>query len=87
MRNLPTEVRNSDTIIPFPFPFGRKGDFPFSFHTLLFLSFALKILSSCVTSTNGFSPSLNPEGFVHELSSENTTICLSRLAHVGKNSC
>ncbi len=87
MRNLPTRVRNSNTIILFFFLFGCKGNFLFSFHTFLFPSLALKILSLYVTSTNVFSLSLNLGGFIHELSSEDTTICLSRLAHIGKNSC
>ena len=86
MCNLLTRVRNSDTIIPFTFLFGRKGDFFLSFHTFLFPSFALKILLSYVINTNTFSPCFNLESFLHKLFSENTIICLSKLAYIGKNS-
>lgn len=68
----------------FFFPFSRKDDFPFFFYILFFLSFALKILSLCVTSTNGFFFFLHLRDFVYELSSENITIFLLRLAHIGK---
>ena len=88
IRNLLKDVRNSETIIPFPLPFGRRGDFPVSFHILLSPLLVLKVLSSCAIIMKGFSPSSSLKGLVHVPSSENITIRFSRLAHVpGATEC
>lgn len=88
IRNLVKDVRNSETITLFPLPFGRRGDFPFSFHILLSPLLALKVLSSCAIIMKGFSPSSSLKGLVHVPSSENITIRFSRLAHVpGATEC
>lgn len=54
---------------------------------LFFLLLALNIFLLYVTNTNSFSSSFNPKDLIHKLSSANTTIFLSKLAHVDKNSC